>query len=532
MRYILPLFLLVSTPILSLNVHSATWICGNDNWNTNYWYKTCWDAWDYPDAGETVYLVDTIFAYEKTVNYVNPSYNPKLGTLYIESTGGQVTTLNIAQDDLTTTATVIGIVSSGYGAITQSGGIHTADDLMLGRESFSVGNYTLEGTGILMVNNDEDIGYWGNAYFTQNGGTHTVTGKLTFGVQPSGTSWGEYTLNDGSLTAFDEELGRRGRGDFYQYGGSHTVTNDFTVGFLQRGRYELFNGTLTVGTGRIGYFDLGYFTQYGGTHVAETIIVQADPGAYGEFTMNGGTLRANTISNNGLFDFNGGTVNVGTFNGDLVNDGGQLAPRASPGTATIEGNYTHNTGSLFIQIGGLNSNNEHDYDRINVVGALTINGATLQVVLINNYVPAAGQRFDVLDWSSLSGSFGYIDLTAAALPGSLFWDTSRLYTYGELTVGSPDDTDSDSVGDYIDNCILVPNPTQCDGDRDGYGNHCDADFNNDLIVNGLDIGLFKAGFGTTDVVTDLNCDGITNGLDIGLLKVLFGSPPGPSGLVP
>ena len=94
------------------------------------------------------------------------------------------------------------------------------------------------------------------------------------------------------------------------------------------------------------------------------------------------------------------------------------------------------------------------------------------------------------------------------------------------------DTDGDGVVDIIDNCILVPNPTQCDGDNDGYGNHCDADFNSDLIVNGLDIGLFKAGFGTTDVVTDLNCDGITNGLDIGLLKVLFGSPPGPSGLVP
>ena len=108
---------------------------------------------------------------------------------------------------------------------------------------------------------------------------------------------------------------------------------------------------------------------------------------------------------------------------------------------------------------------------------------------------------------------------------------------GEVNLGSVNtlpclDTDRDGIPDHLDNCILVPNPTQCDGDLDGYGNHCDADFNNDLIVNGLDIGLFKAGFGTSNVVTDLNCDGITNGLDIGLLKVLFGSPPGPSGLVP
>ena len=90
------------------------------------------------------------------------------------------------------------------------------------------------------------------------------------------------------------------------------------------------------------------------------------------------------------------------------------------------------------------------------------------------------------------------------------------------------DTDGDGVPDSQDNCTLVANPTQCDGDNDGYGNHCDADFNDDLIVNGLDIGPMKASFGTADPITDLNCDGIVNGLDIGPLKVMFGTPPGPS----
>lgn len=103
---------------------------------------------------------------------------------------------------------------------------------------------------------------------------------------------------------------------------------------------------------------------------------------------------------------------------------------------------------------------------------------------------------------------------------------------GTATTQACPDTDGDGVPDNLDNCTLVPNPTQCDGDSDGYGNHCDSDFNNDLIVNGLDIGLFKAGFGTADPVTDLNCDGITNGLDVGLLKTMFGFPPGPSGIAP
>ena len=94
------------------------------------------------------------------------------------------------------------------------------------------------------------------------------------------------------------------------------------------------------------------------------------------------------------------------------------------------------------------------------------------------------------------------------------------------------DTDGDGVPDVNDNCTLVPNPTQCNGDSDAFGNHCDADFNNDGIVNGLDIGPLKAAFGTADATTDLNCDGIVNGLDIGPLKAMFGNAPGPSGLVP
>ncbi len=94
------------------------------------------------------------------------------------------------------------------------------------------------------------------------------------------------------------------------------------------------------------------------------------------------------------------------------------------------------------------------------------------------------------------------------------------------------DTDGDGIQDSLDNCILIPNPTQCDGDSDGYGNHCDADFNNDLITNSLDVSPFRAGFGTTNKVTDLNCDGITNSLDISSFRRMFGSPPGPSGIAP
>lgn len=103
------------------------------------------------------------------------------------------------------------------------------------------------------------------------------------------------------------------------------------------------------------------------------------------------------------------------------------------------------------------------------------------------------------------------------------------------------DADGDSVPDTDDNCTLVANgpndtatagPSQNDTNGDGYGNMCDADLNNDLVINGLDVGLFVTQFGTSGPDADLNGDGVVNGLDTGLFVSMFGQAPGPSGLAP
>ncbi|MEO1576476.1 MAG: dockerin type I domain-containing protein, partial [Pseudomonadota bacterium] len=67
-------------------------------------------------------------------------------------------------------------------------------------------------------------------------------------------------------------------------------------------------------------------------------------------------------------------------------------------------------------------------------------------------------------------------------------------------------------------------------DADGYGNACDADFNNDCVVNVLDLGVFRQNFFTTAPEFDLNNDGVVNATDLGRLRQLFFLAPGPSGL--
>ncbi|MEM6638361.1 MAG: FG-GAP repeat protein [Pseudomonadota bacterium] len=60
------------------------------------------------------------------------------------------------------------------------------------------------------------------------------------------------------------------------------------------------------------------------------------------------------------------------------------------------------------------------------------------------------------------------------------------------------DTDQDEVDYALDNCSEVPNTDQRDTDGDGFGNACDADLNNDCVVNVIDLGLFRQVFFTDD----------------------------------
>jgi hypothetical protein len=94
-----------------------------------------------------------------------------------------------------------------------------------------------------------------------------------------------------------------------------------------------------------------------------------------------------------------------------------------------------------------------------------------------------------------------------------------------VTNHSPEakDSDGDGVRDRVDNCLTVPNADQRDSNGDRHGNICDADLNNDGIVNAVDLAGFKRVFGTRDPHADFNGDGIVNAFDLARFKSLFGT---------
>jgi hypothetical protein len=98
------------------------------------------------------------------------------------------------------------------------------------------------------------------------------------------------------------------------------------------------------------------------------------------------------------------------------------------------------------------------------------------------------------------------------------------------------DADLDDVGDPLDNCLVEPNEDQRDTDLDGYGNVCDADYDNNGVAGASDFAAFKLAYGSLlggplyDPDLDADGDGAIGSGDFVFLKSVYGGAPGPSGL--
>jgi len=98
---------------------------------------------------------------------------------------------------------------------------------------------------------------------------------------------------------------------------------------------------------------------------------------------------------------------VGTIQTNLFN-AGTVSPGESPGTITVDGNYTQeSTGVLEIELGGTTPGTQ--YDQLVVTGDAVLNNA-LKVTLIDSFVPALGNSFTVMTFNSLNGQFTELDL--------------------------------------------------------------------------------------------------------------------------
>jgi hypothetical protein len=88
-------------------------------------------------------------------------------------------------------------------------------------------------------------------------------------------------------------------------------------------------------------------------------------------------------------------------------------------------------------------------------------GATLQLLDDGDHA------HDPLGWVELGDAGPPILAAAVALP------SDSASTWPALPRDLPDDSDSDGIADFLDNCPLTSNPDQSDSDDDGLGDACD-----------------------------------------------------------
>ncbi len=110
------------------------------------------------------------------------------------------------------------------------------------------------------------------------------------------------------------------------------------------------------------------------------------------------TLEGTTILGSGTLD----------VSGIAFTNAGIVIPGTSPGTLTITGNFPQaTTGVINIELGGTAAGTE--YDVLAISGDATFAG-TLNVSLIDPFVPGEGDSFEIITYGSRTGEFDTVNL--------------------------------------------------------------------------------------------------------------------------
>lgn len=228
-------------------------------------------------------------------------------------------------------------------------------------------------------------------------------------------------------------------------------------------------GTLEILTGRVN-FQANYtlnFIQTAGTTI-----------------LNGGDLA--TLGN--PYNVQGGDLaGIGTVFGDVNNSGGRVTPGLSAGVLTIDGDCTQGAdATLAIEIGGSNQGTDHDL--LDITGTTALAG-TLEVTLIDGFVPNSGDLFEIVTAGTVAGEFDSVVFTNP--PDNL--ELSVTYAADSVTLAVtgpvPGDCDGDGdvdLEDYFDfeGCLSGP--------MGGTGTGCECfDFDGNGNVDLLDFAEFQ-----------------------------------------
>jgi outer membrane autotransporter protein len=366
----------------------------------------------------------------------------------------------------------VGDSGSGQLHITNGGAVSNTFG-NLGANAGSIGTATIDGTGSVWTNNGTlSVGSLGTGSMTITNGGAVHTNQSMIGSGPTGNGTG---IVDGansiwttsSLFVGGDPTGPMGTGLVRILNGGTVSSGNATVwssGTLEIGinphlvaPLTFDGGTLrtiadttfingaTLATGGVIIDSNGFTSTLTGIFVGPGGLTKINPGTIiltnnspylGNTNINGGSLIVDgSIGNSVTFVNSGGLLGGTGTVGSTVFNSGVVSPGhspGSPGTLNFGSSYVQNAdGTLRIEIGGLAA---PQHDLLAVGGGVSLDG-TLQILRLNNFTPAAGDRVTIItDGAPHIGTFDNVtsDFFGVLRPVPQYDEANDVYVIFQL----------------------------------------------------------------------------------------------------
>ncbi len=344
------------------------------------------------------------------------------GRLYIYGS-----TINDAGSTISTDSSsslVLDSATINGGNLTSSGGvaIHAIDSTTLNDVTITTGTiYSIDGgnngyltsdlvnQGTIQVGRD---GSASNLYLYET--NVNLTGGGTINLNDSNSYFRGYAGSE-NLTNTDNVI----QGQGYIYNLASFVNHGTVSANVEGGTLNIYGATTTTNSGTFQVsqgstlaISYGSFTNSGTVNIGSSsdtsgslfqMVGSNDYVQTAGTTTLGSAYSTLAVQSGQSVNIEGGLLQgFGTIQGNLINSG-TVHPGDGPGTLTVTGNYTQNSGGVLdIAIGGLTPGSQ--YGVLSVTGSASLDG-TLDISLLNGFTPTSGDTFVILTSSDLNGMF-------------------------------------------------------------------------------------------------------------------------------
>lgn len=457
---------------------------------------------------------------------------------------GSLAEISITSDSSWTIDRDLIVAEAGTASLTiESGGEVSCDSAILGRLDTSNGTMIVDGAGSVFSSPGLTVAGEGEGTLTVRNGGAVQADTLTLTGYPGGIATvtvegpnsridlqgafgyllvggaGSATLDitgGASVDALETFIGdgSTGNGTVNIAGAGSTLTS---VDGVALGFFNGSVGALHINSGARAITPIGQVGTYAGTSGMATVDGAGSQWSLAEsLDVGGGVSGQVQISNagvvstvdaaihaNGVITLAGGSLNAATVEIDSgvlrgagavaaeVTNAGSVSPGQSAGILNITGSYTQSAaGMLAIELGGTTAGAQHD--RLAITGFAAL-GGSLQLSLINGFVPAVGNTFTILTAASISGTFATVTFTnlPPSLSASVSYSSNSVVVsiIGDSIAGDLNCDGALNTGDVAPFALALTDPAAYLSAFPGCDIHR-ADMNADGLRNGHDVKSF------------------------------------------